>query len=115
MKFLVRIGAALLVALGIGWVWGASARSEIARAVHIAEQHDSLLEGRAAVLDARLDFYSVNFGAGLALEGATLREDLDDNARLYGKKLAAQVHRWPAVAKRRILAPVSATMLLGPI
>ena len=25
--------------------------------------------------------------AGLALEGATLREDLDDNATLYGKKL----------------------------
>jgi lipid-binding SYLF domain-containing protein len=26
--------------------------------------------------------------AGLALEGATLREDLDDNAALYGAKLA---------------------------
>ena len=26
--------------------------------------------------------------AGVALEGATLREDLDDNAALYGKKLA---------------------------
>jgi len=25
--------------------------------------------------------------AGLALEGATLRQDLDDNAKLYGKKL----------------------------
>ena len=25
--------------------------------------------------------------AGIALEGATLREDLDDNATLYGKKL----------------------------
>jgi lipid-binding SYLF domain-containing protein len=25
--------------------------------------------------------------AGLALEGATLRQDLDDNAELYGKKL----------------------------
>jgi lipid-binding SYLF domain-containing protein len=25
--------------------------------------------------------------AGVALEGATLREDLDDNATLYGKKL----------------------------
>ena len=25
--------------------------------------------------------------AGVALEGATLREDLDDNASLYGKKL----------------------------
>jgi lipid-binding SYLF domain-containing protein len=26
--------------------------------------------------------------AGVALEGATLREDLDDNATLYGEKLA---------------------------
>lgn len=25
--------------------------------------------------------------AGLALEGATLRQNLDDNGRLYGKKL----------------------------
>jgi lipid-binding SYLF domain-containing protein len=25
--------------------------------------------------------------AGIALEGATLRQDLDDNATLYGKKL----------------------------
>ena len=25
--------------------------------------------------------------AGVALEGATLRQDLDDNAALYGKKL----------------------------
>jgi lipid-binding SYLF domain-containing protein len=25
--------------------------------------------------------------AGVALEGATLRQDLDDNATLYGKKL----------------------------
>jgi lipid-binding SYLF domain-containing protein len=25
--------------------------------------------------------------AGIALEGATLRQDLDDNAKLYGKKL----------------------------
>jgi lipid-binding SYLF domain-containing protein len=29
--------------------------------------------------------------AGLALEGATLRQDLDDNATLYGKKLENRV------------------------
>ena len=30
---------------------------------------------------------AINLAAGLALEGATLRQDLDDNATLYGKKL----------------------------
>ena len=47
------IGVALLVALGAGWVWGASGRSDLNRALRIAELRDGLLEGRAAVLDAR--------------------------------------------------------------
>jgi hypothetical protein len=62
MKLILRSGVALLVALGVGWAWGASGRSEINRALQIAELRDDLLEGRAAVLDARLDIYSVNFG-----------------------------------------------------
>jgi hypothetical protein len=37
----------------------------------IAELRDGLLEGRAAVLEARLDIYSVNFGeASRHLEAA---------------------------------------------
>ncbi len=62
MKRILGMGVALLVALGIGWVWGASGRSDISRALQLAELRDGLLEGRAAVLDARLDIYSVNFG-----------------------------------------------------
>ena len=62
MKRLLGICVALLVALGAGWVWGASGRSDLTRALRIAELRDGLLEGRAAVLDARLDIYSVNFG-----------------------------------------------------
>jgi hypothetical protein len=62
MKRILGIGVALLVALGVGWVWGASGRSDISRALQIAELRDGLLEGRAAVLEARLDIYSVNFG-----------------------------------------------------
>jgi hypothetical protein len=46
----------------VGWVWGASGRSDSDRALQIAELRAQLLEGRAAVLDARLDIYSVNFG-----------------------------------------------------
>jgi len=62
MKLILGIGVALLVALGAGWVWGASGRSDITRALRIAELRGGLLEGRAAVLDARLAIYSVNFG-----------------------------------------------------
>lgn len=62
MKLIVGIGVALLVALGVGWVWGGWGRSDVNRAAGVAELRDSLLEGRAAVLDARLDIYSVNFG-----------------------------------------------------
>ena len=62
MKRILGIGVALAVALGAGWAWAAWGRSDIARELRIAELRESLLEGRAAVLDARLDIYSVNFG-----------------------------------------------------
>lgn len=65
------VGVALLVALGVGWAWGTSGRSAINRVLKIAELRESLLEGRAAALDARLDIYSVNFGdASRHLEAA---------------------------------------------
>ena len=71
MKRILGICVALLVALGVGWAWGAWGRSDINRALRIAELRDGLLEGRAAVLDARLDIYSVNFGeASRHLEAA---------------------------------------------
>jgi hypothetical protein len=71
MKRILGVGLAVLVALGAGWVWGASGKSEIDRARKNAELRESLLEGRGAVLDARLDIYSVNFGtASRHLEAA---------------------------------------------
>jgi hypothetical protein len=71
MKLILGIGVALLAALGVGWAWGASGRSDINRALRIAELRDGLLEARAAVLEARLDIYSVNFGeASRHLEAA---------------------------------------------
>ena len=62
MKLILGIGVALLAALGAGWVWGASGRADLHRSLQIVELRDSLLEGRVAVLDARLSIYSVNFG-----------------------------------------------------
>jgi lipid-binding SYLF domain-containing protein len=46
--------------------------------------------------------------AGVALEGATLREDLDDNATLYGKKLENR-----AIVTKGVRAPKAAAKLLG--
>jgi SH3 domain-containing YSC84-like protein 1 len=46
--------------------------------------------------------------AGLALQGATLRQDLDDNMTLYGKKLENR-----QIVTTRLRAPKAATRLLG--
>ena len=84
MKRILGIGVALLVALGVGWAWGASGRSAINRALRIAELRDGLLEGRAAVLDARLDIYSVNFGDASRHLEAAQRALRAADARLIG-------------------------------
>ena len=46
--------------------------------------------------------------AGLALEGATLRQDLDDNAELYGKKLKTR-----EIVMSNMRAPKAAMRLMG--
>src|SRR5450759_4494350 len=46
--------------------------------------------------------------AGLALEGATLRQDLDDNATLYGKKLENR-----DIVTKRVRAPKAAAKLIA--
>ena len=46
--------------------------------------------------------------AGVALEGATLRQDLDDNATLYGKKLENV-----DIVKKGVPAPAAAAKLLA--
>ena len=56
------IAAGLAVALFAGWIWGASGRSEMARALQTSELRGELLGARAAVLDARVAIYNVNFG-----------------------------------------------------
>jgi lipid-binding SYLF domain-containing protein len=46
--------------------------------------------------------------AGLALEGATLRQDLDDNATLYGKKLENR-----DIVTKGVRAPKAAAKLMA--
>jgi len=71
IKLILGIAAGLSVALLAGWIWGHSGRSDIARALQTAELRGDLLGARAAVLDARVAIYNVNFGeASKHLEGA---------------------------------------------
>jgi SH3 domain-containing YSC84-like protein 1 len=46
--------------------------------------------------------------AGLALEGATLRQDLDDNASLYGKRLKNR-----EIVTTSVHSPAAAAKLIG--
>lgn len=70
-KLVFGIVGGLLVALLAGWIWGASGRSDAARALETAELRSELLGARAAILDARVAIYSVNFGeASQHLENA---------------------------------------------
>src|SRR5450755_3635686 len=48
--------------------------------------------------------------AGLALEGATLRQDLDDNATLYGKKLENRY-----IVTKGVRAPQAAAKLIAEL
>ncbi|HWW87971.1 MAG TPA: hypothetical protein VNZ26_30445 [Vicinamibacterales bacterium] len=52
----------LLIAFGIGVLWGAWGRSAAERGLKDLQLRSDLLDARGAVLDARLDIYSVNFG-----------------------------------------------------
>jgi hypothetical protein len=70
-KLVLGITVGLAVALLAGWIWGRSGRSDMTRALQTSELRGELLGGRAAVLDARVAIYSVNFGeASTHLEGA---------------------------------------------
>ena len=48
--------------------------------------------------------------AGIALEGATLREDLDDNETLYGKRLGTS-----DIVRTGVTAPKAADRLIAAL
>jgi len=71
VKLILGITGGLAVALLAGWLWGASGQSGTRRALEAAELRSELLGARAAILDARVAIYSVNFGEASAhLENA---------------------------------------------
>ena len=61
-KLILGVAGGLVVALLAGWIWGAWGRSDLAGALQSSELRAELLGARAAVLDARVAIYSVNFG-----------------------------------------------------
>lgn len=70
-KWVVGIAAAVVFAFLCGWIAGRWDRSTVANARQAAEVRAEILGARAALLDARVAIYSVNFGeATRHLEGA---------------------------------------------
>ena len=53
---------AVLLALLAGFLWGASGKTTIARALERSELRNELLDARGSALAARADIYNTNFG-----------------------------------------------------
>jgi hypothetical protein len=70
-RILLSILVALVVCLGLGYVWGGSGRGALESALEESRQQLDLAEARGAVLDARVSLYNNNFGdASRRLEDA---------------------------------------------
>lgn len=70
-KLILGVAAAVLVAFFAGWAFATWGGPDTAAALREAELRGELLGARAAVLDARVAIYSVNFGQASAhLENA---------------------------------------------
>jgi hypothetical protein len=90
----VTILVAMLVAAAGGWFWGASGRWAAERSLRALELRQDLVDGRSALLETRLDIYSVNFGeASKHLENArtALRRAHDQLQTLDRVEDAAQL------------------------
>ena len=100
MKLILGVGVALVATLGVGWLWGASGRSQIDRDLQAAALRGSLVEGRAALLDARLDIYGINFGDASRHFEAARTALRDADARLNGLSRPDEAKRVELALKR---------------
>jgi hypothetical protein len=62
IKLVLTAIVVLVVALGLGFAWGASGRVAAQRAVEETKQQLDLAEARGKLLEARVSLYNVNFG-----------------------------------------------------
>ena len=84
MTKVIAVAVALLVVASGAWLWCASGRSAMARALQSSELRADLLDARASTLDARVAIYSVNFG-----EASRHLEDARGLLRRADKRLNA--------------------------
>jgi len=91
MKQLLVVVVLIMVALGLGFAWGASGRMTLQHGLEDAQQQLDLSDARGRVLDARVSLYNVNFGdAQRQLEDAKAPlTRARDRAQSEGKKEAA--------------------------
>lgn len=61
-KLILTGVAALIVALGLGFAWGASGRMALQTNLEDARQQLDLADARGQILDARVSLYNNNFG-----------------------------------------------------
>jgi hypothetical protein len=61
-KLALIIAAALIVCLGLGFVWGASGRFTLQRTLEATQEQLDIAEARGRILDARVSLYNMNFG-----------------------------------------------------
>jgi hypothetical protein len=78
----VGVSAALVVTLLGGWLWGASGRWELDRALRAAELQNDLLEAHASVVSARVNLDDADF--------SEMSRQLDD-ARRYIARASARL------------------------
>lgn len=60
------LGILVLVAIavfGLGWLIGASGRSDLARQQRVSEERAAFAEARAHLFEGRVDLFELNFGA----------------------------------------------------
>jgi hypothetical protein len=61
-KLILSVFVAVIVALGLGFGWGASGRVELRAALDDAKQQLDLAEARGQILEGRVSLYNNNFG-----------------------------------------------------
>jgi hypothetical protein len=91
MKQLLVVVVLIVVAVGLGFAWGASGRTTLQHGLEDAQQQLDLSDARGRILDARVSLYNVNFGdAQRQLEDAKAPlTRARDRAQSDGKKDAA--------------------------
>jgi hypothetical protein len=62
LKLVLTVFVVLIVALGLGFAWGASRRATAQGALDEVRQQLDLADARGHILEARVSLYNVNFG-----------------------------------------------------